>query len=177
MTTPPLKGLGATVDLLHRIVSADVEALDLLDRALQNPHGGDRRSADFKSDNAALETDDQRSSGQRGTSKDYALRRLRKDAPALHAEVIAGHRREVGTEPGETDIRYLPLRALRHLDRFRHFPKMILICGFSLNECERGIGLLDHLGERLLTCAPAGPRAPETLRVSAKFRSARSVPV
>lgn len=79
VTTPPLAGIGATVELLKRLVKDDAEAVDLLDQALQNPpsthaavsniHGTERPS---------------------GTTKDRALRKLRKDAPELHAEVLAG---------------------------------------------------------------------------------------
>lgn len=81
VTTPPLKGLGGTVDLLRRIISGDTEALDLLDRALQMP-AGRPKNADVISNNDPP--------GRHGTSKGYALRRLRKDAPELHAEVLAG---------------------------------------------------------------------------------------
>ncbi|MER7280466.1 hypothetical protein ABT369_39115 [Dactylosporangium sp. NPDC000244] len=77
----PLRGIGASVDLVRRIVADDVEAVDLLDRALQQRHGGDRSKGDV-----ITLADPNR----RGTSKDYALRKLRKDAPELHAQVIAG---------------------------------------------------------------------------------------
>lgn len=78
VTTPPLAGLGAEVALIRRIVADDTEALDLLDQALQSPasihavsniHGTERPA---------------------GTTKDRALRKLRKDAPEVHAEVLAG---------------------------------------------------------------------------------------
>lgn len=73
----PLRGIGASVDLVRRIVADDVEALDLLDRALKNPA---HVHADVNNINVR----------PTGTSKDYALRRLRKDAPELHAGVLAG---------------------------------------------------------------------------------------
>jgi len=78
VVTPPLKGLGSDVALVQRIVADDKEAFDLLDRALQNPHGGDRS----KINNISLAPE--------GTSRAYALRKLRKDAPGLHADVLAG---------------------------------------------------------------------------------------
>lgn len=78
---PPLKGLGASVDLVGRVVAGDLEAADLLDQALQRGHGGDRS----KTDNIQL------APSPSGTSQAAALRRLRKDAPGLHAEVLAGN--------------------------------------------------------------------------------------
>lgn len=85
VTTPPLKGLGATVDLVRRIVADDVELLDLLDRALQNPVGGSRK-IELNDDNVNVEFDLERPSGN---SESAALRRLRKDRPDLHADVLA----------------------------------------------------------------------------------------
>lgn len=85
VTTPATAGLGANIDVVRRIVSADPEATDLLDQALQNRHGGDRRSGDaIKLDNIQLDP------APSGTSREAGLRRLRKDAPELHAEVLAG---------------------------------------------------------------------------------------
>lgn len=75
VTTAPLSGLGASVDLVRRIVANDPKALDLLDRALQNPTGVNVINA----------------RRPQGTAKDQALRKLRKDAPELHAEVLAGN--------------------------------------------------------------------------------------
>lgn len=85
VTTPATEGLGADIALVQRIVRDDPETEDLLDRALQGRHGGDRRS-ETKTDNSSLERDP----NGHGTSRAYALRRLRKDAPALHADVLAG---------------------------------------------------------------------------------------
>jgi hypothetical protein len=75
--TPPLKGLGSDVALVQRIVADDKEAFDLLDQALQNPVGT----------NVPVNNINTR---PQGTSQGQALRRLRKDAPELHAEVLAG---------------------------------------------------------------------------------------
>lgn len=78
VTTQPLAGLGSTLDLIRRVVGGDVEAVDLLDRALQNPVGHPATSNNIK-DKAPT-----------GTSKEAALRKLRKDRPDLHADVLAG---------------------------------------------------------------------------------------
>ncbi|WP_405186530.1 hypothetical protein OG582_21095 [Streptomyces anulatus] len=79
VTTPPLKGLGATVDLVRRIVADDTVALDLLDQVLQGGQG--TRSDLVPNSNEVRPT---------GTTQAAALRRLRKDAPELHARVLAG---------------------------------------------------------------------------------------
>lgn len=74
----PLAGLGSTVELLRRILSGDPVALDLLDRELQNPVGRP------KTGNIVPDKPE-------GNSAEKALRRLRKDRPDLHAEVLAGN--------------------------------------------------------------------------------------
>lgn len=78
--TPPLKGLGASVDLIRRVVSDDPQAVDLLDRALQRQPGRPTETLD----------NIQGSDAPAGTSQRASLRRLRKDAPELHADVLAG---------------------------------------------------------------------------------------
>lgn len=75
VTTPPLAGLGSDVDLVRRIVAADRPALDLLDQALQGRVGAHSNNV---------------TRTPKGNSADAALRRLRKDRPDLHAEVLAG---------------------------------------------------------------------------------------
>lgn len=84
VTTPPLHGLGASVRLVGKIVESiadEAERLalaDLLDRALQRP------PSIHALDNI------QGTEAPTGTSQAAALRRLRKDAPELHADVLAG---------------------------------------------------------------------------------------
>lgn len=82
VVAPPLAGIGASIDLVRRVVGDDTEAIDLLDQALAGQHGGPRT----KVNNINLGP----SVTPRGTSKEYALRKLRKDSPELHAEVVAG---------------------------------------------------------------------------------------
>lgn len=81
VTTPPTKGLGASVELVRRIVADDVETLDLLDQALV---GGQGERSDLVDNVNEVKR-------PTGNSTDQALRRLRKDAPELHAEVLAGN--------------------------------------------------------------------------------------
>ena len=76
VTTPPTQGLGASVDLIRRIVGDDPKARDLLDQAMQRP--------------ASLHAGNNVPSRPEGNTADKALRRLRKDRPDLHAQVVAG---------------------------------------------------------------------------------------
>lgn len=112
VTAPPMKGIGATVDLVKRVVSDDPEAVDLLDRALQNPAGRPETLSNIQ-DKAPT-----------GTTKDRALRKLRADAPELHAEVLAGnltaHKAMVqaGFRPRTFTVRPDPASAARTLRKY-----------------------------------------------------------
>lgn len=81
VVTPPLKGIGASVALVRRVVADDLVAVDLLNQALSGRQGA---RTDLVDNIHEVPRPD-------GTSKAAALRRLRKDAPELHAEVLAGH--------------------------------------------------------------------------------------
>lgn len=118
VATPPLKGLGTDVDLVRRIVSDDAEAADLLDRALVGQQG---RRTDLYDNVQEVEV-----KAPTGNRQEAALRRLRKDAPELHGEVLAGRlsahaamveagfrRRTVSVPVGEPDRVAEALR--RHL--------------------------------------------------------------
>lgn len=85
VTTKPLKGLGATMDLIRRVVADDPVTLDLLDKATQRPPGGDHRSENVPIKTSNTHLDPAPATGTR----QQALRRLRKDAPELHAKVLA----------------------------------------------------------------------------------------
>ena len=115
VTTPPLSGLGATVDLIKRIVEDDKATLDLLDQALQNQPGRPEKTFD----------NIQGFSPPTGTSETSALRRLRKDEPELHAEVLAGNLTahaamvKAGYRPRTGTVRYDdPESAARSLRRY-----------------------------------------------------------
>lgn len=79
LATPPTRGLGVEVDLVRRVIGPDVEALDLLDQALQNPHGTNQHEENNNVQVLAPE----------GNRAEAALRRLRKDRPDLHEQVLA----------------------------------------------------------------------------------------
>ena len=115
--TPPTRGLGANVDLIRRIVGDDLEAVSLLDAAMQNPVGTNQHVDNVNA------LDDRPT----GNTSDSALRRLRKDRPDLHARVLAGElsphaamieagfRRRTLTVPVD-DVNQLAETLKRHLD-------------------------------------------------------------
>lgn len=78
VTTAPLKGLGSDIDLVRRIVAADDMATELLGEALKEKPG-------------PKSSHDNNTRSRQGDSKAYALRRLHKDAPELHSEVLSGN--------------------------------------------------------------------------------------
>ncbi|MFJ8755498.1 hypothetical protein [Streptomyces cyaneofuscatus] len=84
VTTPPTAGLGASIDLVRRIVAEDQVARDLFDRALQDTQVPGERTD-------LLDNVQQvRTKAPSGNRQEAALRRLRKDAPELHARVMNG---------------------------------------------------------------------------------------
>jgi hypothetical protein len=99
LATPPSMGLGVSVALVRRVVADDAEVLDRLDQALANSVG--------------VPTDDRgEAKPTKGADRaDAALRRLQKDAPAMHAEVLAGRLSankamiEAGLRPRTTTVR------------------------------------------------------------------------
>lgn len=87
VSTPP-KGVGTDLKTLERLCFDDKEALTLLSEAVtEGP--GKRAKAEAKEDihNNIMNITPQ---AVQGTSRSYTLRKLRKDAPELHAKVIAG---------------------------------------------------------------------------------------
>lgn len=79
VSAPPLAGLGTDMAMLKRMCRDDAEALDALDRAVQAPVGKHRDLHNVQ----VIEP-------PTGNTPEAALRRLRKDAPELHARVLAG---------------------------------------------------------------------------------------
>lgn len=81
VTMAPLKGLGSDIDLVRRIAADDTVTLDLLDQILkEGSRQGERTDI----------VDNIHEVRPAGTSQNAAIRRLRKDAPELHADVLAG---------------------------------------------------------------------------------------
>jgi hypothetical protein len=91
----PPNGIGADLNVLRRVIYDDKQALDMLDKALQNPVGSNQYPGQ-----AALPIDEPLYNIQAlprapsGTSIEAAIRRLRADerpiAKDLHAKVLLG---------------------------------------------------------------------------------------
>ena len=73
----PLAGLGATTELVGRLVADDDDAVVMLREALKEKPGPKRSGHNIHR-------------SPKGTSRSYALQRLRQDKPELHADVLAG---------------------------------------------------------------------------------------
>jgi hypothetical protein len=70
--------------MVAKVIRADdTEVLDLIDRVVQGKDGGN-------GSNQYTEGVDNINKRPSGTDRQQALRKLRKDAPKLHAEVLAG---------------------------------------------------------------------------------------
>jgi hypothetical protein len=82
----PLRGLGASVKLLEDICGDDLETRNLLDQALQRPHGTNRYSSSRVGESPTLEIP----APPAGGTVEQAIRRLRKDRPDLLQDVIDG---------------------------------------------------------------------------------------
>jgi hypothetical protein len=74
---PPLEGLGATIQNLLDLCKRDPEVVSLIDEATQRQVGRPQKTVDIINDKPD------------GTSRQQALRKLRKDRPDLHAKVIS----------------------------------------------------------------------------------------
>lgn len=83
VTTPPTSGLGASIELLKRIVADSPVTVDLLDQALMGRRGA-------RTDLVDNVNDVDGTARPAGNRQDAALRRLRKDRPDLHDRVLAG---------------------------------------------------------------------------------------
>jgi len=75
----PLEGLGTNTALLKRICADDKEVLDLIDQAEQGNQGKRTDLVDNVNEVAR----------PTGNARQHALRKLRKDRPDLHAQVLA----------------------------------------------------------------------------------------
>lgn len=85
VTAPPTAGVGASVKMLRDICRDDPVAIDMLDRAVQRPHGTNRYTS-LEGVNHPLKNDDETTARDRSNKH---LRRLREDRPDLHEQVLA----------------------------------------------------------------------------------------
>lgn len=87
---PPLAGLGASIELVRRIVKDDPVARNKLDEVLQRTGGGDQRSEKARAKITVNIVNGDSVERPQGNSKDRALRHLREKRPDLHSRVLAG---------------------------------------------------------------------------------------
>ena len=132
VTTPPIKGLGVSMKLINRIASVDKDLETLVAKAKIQPEGGARNPNGINQyAPKELVTDDNIIGDLRtapnGTSSQQACLRLSRQAPEIHARVLAGElsphaamiqagfRRKTITVPCDPDLAVKAL--LRHFDR------------------------------------------------------------
>jgi hypothetical protein len=85
LQTSPPQGLGTDYKMIQRLCAENLETLDLLELVKKKrTHGGNRKSESFKRNNVTFEI------SKRGNSVEYALKRLRKEKPDLHKQIIEG---------------------------------------------------------------------------------------
>lgn len=92
--TPPLNGLGTTMEFIKEIVSKDVELQMLLAKALRETHGGDRKSKDareIKESNGLFDFEEKKEEKKRDQYGKRILQ-LQKKSPDLYAQVLAGEK-------------------------------------------------------------------------------------
>jgi len=82
--TPPLEGLGSTLDIIDRLCKGHRKAEDALDRVMQRTDG--RPSLN---DETVYNINSFSEERPAGTGTAYALRRLRAQRPDLHEQVLA----------------------------------------------------------------------------------------
>lgn len=120
--TPP-EGLGTTIDMLKRLCSDHIAVLDMIDKAEQRPRGnasGHNQHTRGNDNNVHISNDRE---SPEGNASQTAIRRLRKDRPDLHAEVIAGRKSphgamvEAGFRPKTVTVPLDPVRAAQTLRR------------------------------------------------------------
>jgi hypothetical protein len=83
-------GLGTTIQMLKNMCRDDTEALDAIDRATQRKPGNESGANQYVKDEGGIFNNIQDSRAPTGTSRDAALRRLRKDRADLHEKVLRG---------------------------------------------------------------------------------------
>jgi hypothetical protein len=93
---PTPKGLGTTIPKLRRFCAADEDAIRLLDlldasaaREPGNPTGNNQYTVEQSGIDDNIHNSKDRESPT-GTSREAALRKLRKDRPDLHEQVVNG---------------------------------------------------------------------------------------
>jgi hypothetical protein len=93
VTTPPLDGLGTSMEFIKEIVSKDVELQMLLARSLRETHGGDRKSEHakekIKKSNGLFDFEKE---SKKQDQYGRRILQLEKKSPDLYAQVLAGQK-------------------------------------------------------------------------------------
>lgn len=85
LQTSPPEGLGTNLKTIQKLCHEDIETIDLIEQVrTKRFQGGDRRSERFKDGNTNFEIKETKN------TKSYALKRLRKERPDLHQQVLEG---------------------------------------------------------------------------------------
>lgn len=83
VTTPPLAGLGTTIDTLKKLCVGDKRAIDAIDRALQQSKKPSNHDTN-ESDESESQEENLRN------TFNYELRKLRTESPDIHRRVLDG---------------------------------------------------------------------------------------
>ncbi len=87
MATKPLEGLGVDLKLIRRLCADDKVALDLIDKAVKGRQGNPTGHNQHTGGKGVIHP---LSSSKRTPRRGKQLRRLRKDFPELHGQVLKG---------------------------------------------------------------------------------------
>lgn len=110
-------GLGESIEKLRALCKWDQEALDLLDRANESRQG---ERSDFFDNIQEVRGE---VGAPTGTSPEAALRRLRKDRPDLHAQVLAG---ELSPHGAMVEAGFRPKKVQIPLDNLERAAKTLV---------------------------------------------------
>lgn len=96
VSTPPLDGLGTSMEFIKEVVSKDIELQMLLARALREAHGGDRKSENarekIKESNGLFDFEEKKGEGKKRDQYGKRILHLQKKSPDLYAQVLAGQK-------------------------------------------------------------------------------------
>lgn len=90
VNNPFPRGLGTDADTLEDLLSHNTIAHNYFLKANERKHGGQQNNTNAANDHKTKHNNVMVRKAPQGNSIDYALRKLRTDAPEIHAKVIVG---------------------------------------------------------------------------------------